>query len=706
MNFCRGLKKWLIVASYLLCCGVLQAYSNKIDREALVMRHNVTLTEINEYAPLSVGNGRFCYTADITGMQTFPDFYRKGIPLTTMAEWGWHSFPNTENYRFSDVLRTVNAYGKQVPYPIGATAGYEYLRANPHQTSLALIGLQAAGGKNLSIEALSGVHQQLNLWQGVLESHFCLFGSPVSVVTFCHPIKDELVYCVQSPLFAEKKIGISITFPYPSAAFSGDPAIGGKQDRHSSIIILQEKNEWLIRHKVDNLVYYCRLRTLGNVVLKEISKHNYFLEILSGQEKLILMVDFFQKKEMDDSLADYESAFQTNKEAWKQFWMSGGAVDLSNSKDPRWMELERRIVLSQYQTAIQSRQQYPPQETGLTCNSWYGKFHLEMHWWHSVHFALWGRSDYLSNTLDWYDVIYEKAQAYATMQGYRGVRWPKMIGPEGIEAPSQVGPLLVWQQPHPIFYAELLYREHPDRKTLERFAKLVEATAEFMYDYAHWENSRKCYVLGPPIISAREGNSGTFEKNINPTFELAYWSWGLRKANDWRERLGLKRHAEWDFMAERMAPWPVVDGVYVEAESVLEKDGGHPTQLAAYGFLPESRELDKEIMRKTLRHVLDHWDWTDTWGWDYPLIAMTAVRLGEPQWALEALLKEVQKNTYLPNGHNFQNESLPLYLPGNGGLLAVVALMCAGWDGCTKETPGFPDDGLWTVKWEGLKPSI
>ena len=33
----------------------------------------------------------------------------------------------------------------------------------------------------------------------------------------------------------------------------------------------------------------------------------------------------------------------------------------------------------------------PPQETGLTCNSWYGKFHLEMHYWHAAHFASWGR---------------------------------------------------------------------------------------------------------------------------------------------------------------------------------------------------------------------------------------------------------------------------------------------------------------------------
>ncbi|MCW3099941.1 MAG: hypothetical protein JWL77_5559 [Chthonomonadaceae bacterium] len=63
------------------------------------------------------------------------------------------------------------------------------------------------------------------------------------------------------------------------------------------------------------------------------------------------------------------------------------------------------------------------------------------------------------------------------------------------------------------------------------------------------------------------------------------------------------------------------------------------------------------------------------------------------------------KNTYLPNGHNFQMASiLPIYLPGNGGLLYAVAMMAAGWDGAPKRhAPGFPDDGSWTVQWEGLQ---
>ena len=44
-----------------------------------------------------------------------------------------------------------------------------------------------------------------------------------------------------------------------------------------------------------------------------------------------------------------------------------------------------------------------------------------------------------------------------------------------------------------------------------------------------------------------------------------------------------------------------------------------------------------------------------------------------------------------------------IYLPGNGGLLMSVALMCAGYDGCDEEMPGIPKNGKWKVRFESLK---
>ena len=109
-------------------------------------------------------------------------------------------------------------------------------------------------------------------------------------------------------------------------------------------------------------------------------------------------------------------------------------------------------------------------------------------------------------------------------------------------------------------------------------------------------------------------------------------------------------------------------------------------------------------MRNTLHWVLHNWNWDKTWGWDFPMTAMNAARMGEPQHAVDALLSPQRTNTYLPNGHNYQDGRLRIYLPGNGGLLTAVAMMCAGWDGTTTGNPGFPKNGQWDVRWENLLP--
>jgi protein-glucosylgalactosylhydroxylysine glucosidase len=368
--------------------------------------------------------------------------------------------------------------------------------------------------------------------------------------------------------------------------------------------------------------------------------------------------------------------------------------------------LERRIVLSLYLTRIQCSGTMPSQETGLTCNSWYGKFHLEMHWWHAVHFALWGRPQLLEKSMAWYQTIMPRAIAEARRQGYRGVRWPKMVGPDGRESPSTVGAFLIWQQPHPIYYAELLYRLRPNHATLKKYQEMVFNTADFMASFAVSDSIAHRYVLGPPLIPAQETQPA--ETTNNPSFELAYWRFGLQTAQEWRQRLGLPADSTWARVLTGLARLPAKDGLYQNAEtdqvtfSNPASRRNHPTLLGGLGMLP-GNGVDRETMRRTLQQVMTSWNWSTTWGWDYPLVAMTAARVGEPEIAVQALLMPTAKNRYLNNGHNYQCDSLPIYLAGNGGLLASVAMMAAGWDGGPDiPAPGFPKNNHWLVRSEGL----
>ena len=82
---------FILLTLFFVSCGLHG--TSGIDRKALVSRNNPKLTAVDTLGSLSVGNGEFAYTVDITGLQTFPVEYSKGMPLGTQSQWGWHSFP-------------------------------------------------------------------------------------------------------------------------------------------------------------------------------------------------------------------------------------------------------------------------------------------------------------------------------------------------------------------------------------------------------------------------------------------------------------------------------------------------------------------------------------------------------------------------------------------------------------------------------------
>src|SRR5438552_4504992 len=92
-----------------------------IDRKALVTRHNPILRKLDPLSPLSLGNGEFAFTADITGLQTFPRAYENAMPLCTMSQWGWHTQPAPAGLHTRTLrLTQYDTHGRQVGYPTGS----------------------------------------------------------------------------------------------------------------------------------------------------------------------------------------------------------------------------------------------------------------------------------------------------------------------------------------------------------------------------------------------------------------------------------------------------------------------------------------------------------------------------------------------------------------------------------------------------------
>lgn len=724
------MRKWTL--ALVLMLGIGQVSAQEIDRKEVVRRNNPHVTTMDKLSSLSVGNGRFAVTVDATGLQTFPEEYSSGVPLGTMSDWGWDSFSNLKHFKDEDVLVERDFgrghkewYSAQFKQPGKQKEAESYLRANPHRLHLGTIGL------NLDdMSQVKDIDQTLDLWNGKIDSKFTYNGQKYHVETVVDPTKSR--NNVSSRITSDDEIEVIIRFPYPTGKHTDDGCDWDRQNDRNHITNVYKGNgvleveRILVRTNHPNS-YWLYVSWIGDDVKTSVNNSNHTIILRSKSGVLDFSCEFSPAERRRIQIEPFaEHAIRSGQE-WNNYWKEGGIVDFSHVKDPRAKELERRTILSQYLMKVNDAGETPPQETGLTYNSWFGKFHLEMEWWHQAHFALWGRPNYLAQTMVWYYRVIEKAKEIAQRQGFTGVRWMKMTDPSGREAPSNVGSYLIWQQPHPIYLAELLYRSQVyddsvanvkllpsekkekkelGKKILDAFNLMVEETAEFMSSFATLDEVNKRYVL-KGCIPAQETLKA--DSTVNPPFELSYWLWGLQTAQKWRERQGKPRNESWDLIINNLSPLAYnEDSLYLAAETATQTyrdirfTSDHPAVLGAVGILPQNKLVNDDIMRKTLDWVWNNWNWNKTWGWDFPMVAMCAARLGEPQRAVDALLMDKRTNTYLPNGHNYQDDRLRCYLPGNGGLLTAVAMMCAGWDGSKGKNPGFPSD--WDVRWEGLFP--
>ena len=558
-------------------------------------------------------------------------------------------------------------------------------------------------GSEACPDDFSAVHQQLDMWKGQISSIFKFNNSSFKVNVVCHPLYDRIAAKIESPLLAGKA-AVKFRFPYPTGQHSDDGCDWNRSWAHHTGLLQMGDNFAILERNIDTTTYYIRITWEGQATIKEKSPHYFVLE--TKTDHLSFTVEYAPQNIFSE-VETFNTVASQAKNHWRRFWETGGAVDFSQCTDKRAKELERRVVLSQYLTAIQCAAPEPPQETGLTYNSWFGKFHLEMHWWHHVHFALWNRAELMMPSLEWYEKVAPIAREIADRQHFDGIRWMKMTDPSGVEAPSSVGSFLIWQQPHYIYLAELLYRQNPVPETLRKYNYLVTESAKFMASFVTFDSVNYRYVI-KGVIPAQETLRPA--ETVNPPFELSYWHFALSVAQLWRERTGMSREPYWDDIISRLSPLTSKDGLYLAAESAPQTyeevrfTSDHPIVLGAVGMFPQNSLSEPEIMKSTFDWVWNNWNWEHTWGWDFPTAAMCAARLAEPEKAVNALLMEQPTNTFLPNGHNYQSERLRIYLPGNGGLLTAIAMMCAGWDESAQSTPGFPKNGKWNVRWEGIHP--
>ena len=700
--------KKLISLVSLFCLSVflpLSVMGEPIDREAVVKRHRVCTTGTLLKSPAQVGNGKFAFGMDITGLQTF-------VPFNTLSDWSWHSFPLPKGMRAEDYRPVaVETHGKKIAYELrnpDQPELSEWLTKNPHRYNLGRIGfrlLREDGTEAREID-LGNARQEIDLWTGVVYSRFELNRKEVKVRTVCHPDKDMIGVSIESELLNDGNMSIYLDFPYPDGRYFKHYI--GRYDTisgHTSTFEKLAPNSVRIARTMDDTHYYTTLDWTGPATFSRESEKAHKFLLQPRHTSTFSFTCCFSPEPVINVTESVASIERKSAASWEKYWRSGAAVDLSGSKDPRWLELERRIVLSQYLMRANESGLFPPQESGLVNNGWFGRFHFEMIWWHGVHYGLWNRMECFDNYLNVYKDFMPEALERAKSEGRSGARWPKCTGNFNREWPGSAHAYLIWHEPHPIYFAEMQYRQKPVPETLEKWEDIVLNTADYMADYLFYDKKTKQYVLGPPVVVVSENTDPL--QTINPIFELGYFRYGLRTALEWADRLGLseKRTRKWKEVLSKMAPLPVADGVYTTYEGIPDMwtkyTYEHPALTGVYGMLPGDG-VDQPTFKRTLEKVSKEWQFNRIWGWDFPMLAMAAARTGQPALAIDMLM-------HPSAGFQFDEHGLATggpfpYFPSNGALLTAVAMMCGGWDGSEGEAPGFPKDGSWTVRYEGFVP--
>ena len=267
---------------------------------------------------------------------------------------------------------------------------------------------------------------------------------------------------------------------------------------------------------------------------------------------------------------------------------------------------------------------------------------MEMVFWHMAHWGLWNNWDLVSGAGDTYRRFLassiERAQVQQNFS--MGARWSKMTDPSGRSAPGEINELLIWQQPHPLIFAEYEYRATRSRQTLEKWKDVLNETANWMADFAWYNQSTGRYDIGPPMCKCRASIDNcrivrytyrlsdvvaeNTQPNItrNPAFELAYWNYGLSLAQTWLHRLNIEAPSVWQDVKEHLAPLPIENGLYAVYEGI-DPDfwtnptyiNDHPALVGLHGWLPPVPGVNLTIAKATADKAYVTWNITNLWGY-------------------------------------------------------------------------------------------
>ena len=321
-------------------------------------------------------------------------------------------------------------------------------------------GWRTRDGKAAAFADLSATRQSLDMWTGRLTSSFMFDGVPVEVETSVHPERDSSSCgCARRCCSTAGSASIS-SFPASSRKLNPDPADWEHPESHSTQEVARGAGGLTLDAPARRHALFGEARrriassTSQTPGAARVPPHRARLHAAHLASRV------HRRARRRRSCPMPKPRATPSPSGGKSFWMHGGVVDFTGSKRsraptsssgasccrstsrpstaPARCRRRKRACSPIAGTASSTSRCMPGTRRISRCGA--------------------GRSCSSAACRGISTQLRGREGARQGARACSGAWWPKMVGPEGRESPSTVNPFIMWQQPHPIYLAETLYK--------------------------------------------------------------------------------------------------------------------------------------------------------------------------------------------------------------------------------------------------------
>ena len=683
-----------------------------IDRTALVARHDPALSRSPAARPARGGQrrvrrlGRRYRPADLPRRVQLPPRAARATLLGTQAQWAWHTSPAPEGQRRPSRApsTTASATGSSPTSISRAAPGGEatdptdaWRRENPHRLHLGLMGLRLDGAAP-AIGDLEELDQHLDMAAGVITSRFTWRGTRFAVTTCVHPDRETPSPCAsRASGLGPARAGLSLHLPYGSGDWS-DPADFGRDDAHTTELVDGTAGQ-RVRRRLDADGYDI---VVHGAALQRDAPHRLHVDA-EHDSALELVLEFVRADEPVAAGLGVDALLNAARRPLASV-LDRGRRRRDRGR-PRGLRGRRGASSSAARCSRSSSRRSiaraPPRRPRRAWSRTPGAASSTSRCTGGTRRT--SRSGAAAAARAQPRLVRAHPASGAGDRPHAGLRGRALAEAGGAGG----GRDAEQHRPVPALAATASRSTSPSSSAAPTRRRSTATRSSSTSRPRSWRpspSSARAPSTSTARSSPRRSRTADARDQQRPRVRARLLAVGAADRGALARAAGVEAPGAWrgSPRAWRYRPWRT-GATWASASSRRSSATTTRATSPRSGSSPTRASSTAASWARRSTTCSADWHWPSTWGWDYPVMAMTATRLGRPGMAVASLLLGCAEEPLPPNGHNAQT-ALPAALPAGQRRAARRGRPHGGGLGDSVATtpPGFP--AQWGARAEGVLP--